>query len=473
MVGTKKIKLSLPHVYTLALILIIITAALTWILPSGEFQHHTINTAAGEREVAIAGTYEQVDKVSEDGSDLRQGLAEILMAPTIGIQRAAAVVAFILLLGGTFKIIEKTNALNAGMQRIVKKLKGRDLLIIPIVMILFGIAGSTYGMSEEVLPFYMLLLPIFMKMGYDSMTAFMVCFLGPQVGYAASTINPFSVLIAQAVAGIPGNPQLGFRFIQWIIFMIITIVFVMWYARKVKKDPEISITYEDDFKKREEFLDSHVDNYDFTFRHKLILAIFAGGLGLIIFGLLKYGWYMNEISMVFLGIGILAGIVGGLKEKEMAVEFVAGVKEFAYAAIIVGVCRGILVIAEDGMIIDTILNALANMLGNVPSYIFTSVMYISQSIIAFLVPSSSAQAALTMPVMGPLADLVGANPESAVTVLQYSNMFTNMLSPTAGMTVAGLAVCKISFGQWWKTIWKFYLVVTVLALVFCAISATL
>lgn len=355
------------------------------------------------------------------------------------------------------------------MQRVIKKLKGKEILIIPIVMILFGIGGTTYGMQEEVLPFYMLLMPLFLAMGYDSMTAFMTCFLAPQVGYAASTINPFSVLIAQGIAGIQGNPQLIFRFIQWIVFMIITIGFVMHYARKVKLNPTGSIMYQEDLKRHSD--GESVEELEFTLRHKLILIIFACGLMMVIFGLLKYGWYMNEISAIFLGMGIIIGIVGGLKEKEIAEEFVLGIKDFAFAAIVVGVCRGILVIGEDGMIIDTILNSLVNILGNAPKYVFTSVMYVVQSLIALLVPSSSGQAALTMPIMAPLSDLVGANPESAVTVLQYSNMFTNMMSPTAGCTVAGLAVCRISFGKWWKTIWKFYLFVTVLALVVCAVSA--
>lgn len=467
----EKKKISLPHVYTLAIGLIIIFAILTWILPSGEFQREIIQTSSGEREVAIAGSYEVIEKVTEEGN-LKQGLMAMLQAPTKGIQSAAQVVGFILLLGGTFAIITKTNAISAGMQGVVRKLKGKTFLIIPIVMILLGIGGTTIGMSEEVLPFYILLMPIFFKLGYDSMTTFMICFLAPQVGYAASTINPFSVLIAQGVAGIQGNPQLGFRFLQWIIFMAITIIFVMYYAKKVKNNPQSSITFKDDIKKKKEFLEN-TEEIEFTIRHKLVLLTFAIGLGLIIFGLLKYGWYMNEISAIFLGVGIISGIIGGLKEKEIAEEFVKGVMEFAYAAAIVGICRGILVIAEDGKIIDTILNSLVNLLGNAPKAVFTSVMYFAQSLIALLVPSSSGQAALTMPLMAPFADLMGANPESAVTVLQYSNMFTNMISPTAGMTVAGLAVCKISFGQWWKTIWKFFILVTIIALIFCTISAML
>lgn len=467
----KKKKFELPHVYTIAFLLIVIFGILTWVIPSGQFERTVIDTAAGEREVAVAGTYQQVDKVDAEGNDLRQGIMEILMAPTRGIQAAADVVAFVLLIGGTFAIITKTNALNAGMNRLIKLLHGKDILIIPIVMVLFSVGGTTFGMSEEALPFYAIFMCVFLSLGYDSMTAFMVCFMGPQVGYCASTVNPFNVLIAQGIAGIHGNPQLGFRFLQWAIFTALGIAWVMMYANKVKKNPEISITYKDDFEKKKEFLAEGADVDDsFSLRQKLVLLTFAVGMGIIVFGLVKYGWYMDEISMVFLGMGLLAGIVGGLSEKEMANEFVEGMKDFAYAAVIIGIARGILVVAEGGMIIDTILNAMAGMLAGAPTAVFTTMMYIVQSLLTILVPSSSGLAALTIPVMAPLTDLMGVNPEASVTCLQYANQIMNTVSPTAGMTVAGLAVCKISFPQWWKTSWKFVLIMTVLGIAFTAIS---
>lgn len=254
--------------------------------------------------------------------------------------------------------------------------------------------------------------------------------------------------------------------------MAITIFFVMCYAAKVKKNPQSSITFLDDKLKRHEFSAGDV-NEKFTTRDKLVLWIFAIGMVIIVYGILAHGWYMDEISGVFLAMGILMGIAGGLSEKEIAEEFVIGVKDLAFAAVVIGVCRGILVVAESGMIIDTILSFLSGALANVGSIAFVSVMYLVQSLLSLLVPSSSALASLTMPIMAPLCDLQGVNPEASVTVLQFANSLTNMLSPTAGMTVAGLAVCKISFGQWWKTIWKFFLVITVLAIVFCSISALL
>jgi len=360
------------------------------------------------------------------------------------------------------------------MAALIKILKDKDVLIIPVAMILFGIGGTTFGMSEEVLPFYAILIPLFMAMGYDSMTAFLVCFMGPQLGYIASTINPFNVLIAQGIVGIEGNPQLWLRGITWVIMMAMGIVWVMRYAKKVKDDPTSSITYQDDFEKRVEFsVTDDVMDVEFTGRQKGVLAVFAAGMCLIVWGLVTQGWYMDEISAVFTGMGILGGIVGGLTEKEMADEFVKGMADFAYAAVVIGLARSILVIAENGMIIDTILESLVNLLSGVPTPVYTTFLYIVLGLLSFLVPSSSGLAALTMPILGPLTQLVGVNPEAAVTALAIANQTINTISPTAGMTVAGLGVSRISLEQWWKTCWKFMILLIVVGIVITAISGML
>ena len=211
-----------------------------------------------------------------------------------------------------------------------------------------------------------------------------------------------------------------------------------------------------------------VTNEHREFRNYLVI-----GMVIVVVGLVKNGWYMNELSMCFLGMGILMGIFGGMNETEIAEEFINGVKDIAFAAMVIGFCSGIMVIAQDGMIIDTILNALSGLVEKSNNVVFSAVMYVVQSLLTLLVPSSSGLAALSMPIMAPLCDLHGVNPEVAVTALQYGNQLTNLMSPVAGTTVAGLAICKISFGQWWKTIWKMFLIMAVIAIVFCTISAGL
>ena len=468
--GIKQFKA--PHVYAIIFALMVIFAVLTWIVPSGSYQRQEVNG----REVTVAGTYEQsektyIDEETGDEVDLRQGVFDVLQAPTRGIQEAIEVVAFILIVGGSFQVITKTGAITSGMGRVVRRFKNKDILIIPIAMVLFALGGTSFGMVEETLPFFAIFMPIMMAMGFDSMTAFMVVFVGARTGYIASTINPFNVLIAQGILGIQGNPQLWLRMIAWVVLTAVAITWVVLYARRVKKNPESSITFEDDIAKKVEFAaDESALDAEFTGRQKGVLAVFIAGMCLIIWGLVTQGWYMNEISAVFLAMGLLAGVIAGFSQDVIAQEFVAGIADFAFSAIVVGLARGILVIASDGMIIDTILNALATGLGGIPAVLFTTLLYAVENLLAILVPSSSGLAALTAPIFGPLTELMGLNPEAAVWALSMGSATMSLICPTSAILVAGLGVCKIKLGQWWKTVWKFFLVVSLINIVFVAIS---
>lgn len=468
--GIKQFKV--PHVYAIIFALMVIFAVLTWIVPSGSYQRQEVNG----REVTVAGTYEQsektyIDEETGDEVDLRQGVFDVLQAPTRGIQEAIEVVAFILIVGGSFQVITKTGAITSGMGRVVRRFKNKDILIIPIAMVLFALGGTSFGMAEETLPFFTIFMPIMMAMGFDSMTAFMVVFVGARTGYIASTINPFNVLIAQGILGIQGNPQLWLRMIAWVVLTAVAITWVVLYARRVKKNPESSITFEDDIAKKVEFAaDESALDAEFTGRQKGVLAVFIAGMCLIIWGLVTQGWYMNEISAVFLAMGLLAGVIAGFSQDVIAQEFVAGIADFAFSAIVVGLARGILVIASDGMIIDTILNALATGLGGIPAVLFTTLLYAVENLLAILVPSSSGLAALTAPIFGPLTELMGLNPEAAVWALSMGSATMSLICPTSAILVAGLGVCKIKLGQWWKTVWKFFLVVSLINIVFVAIS---
>ncbi len=468
--GIKQFKV--PHVYAIIFALMVIFAVLTWIVPSGSYQRQEVNG----REVTVAGTYEQsektyIDEETGDEVDLRQGVFDVLQAPTRGIQEAIEVVAFILIVGGSFQVITKTGAITSGMGRVVRRFKNKDILIIPIAMVLFALGGTSFGMAEETLPFFAIFMPIMMAMGFDSMTAFMVVFVGARTGYIASTINPFNVLIAQGILGIQGNPQLWLRMIAWVVLTAVAITWVVLYARRVKKNPESSITFEDDIAKKVEFAaDESSLDAEFTGRQKGVLAVFIAGMCLIIWGLVTQGWYMNEISAVFLAMGLLAGVIAGFSQDVIAQEFVAGIADFAFSAIVVGLARGILVIASDGMIIDTILNALATGLGGIPAVLFTTLLYAVENLLAILVPSSSGLAALTAPIFGPLTELMGLNPEAAVWALSMGSATMSLICPTSAILVAGLGVCKIKLGQWWKTVWKFFLVVSLINIVFVAIS---
>ncbi|MFD1175003.1 YfcC family protein [Paenibacillus puldeungensis] len=468
----KRWKWSLPHSYTLIFGIIILMAALTWIVPSGQFDHKDVTVDGMTKSAIVPGTYHTVPKTSEAGS-LRAGIQQILSAPMEGVINAADVVAFVLIVGGAFGIILQTGAIDRALVALARRLKNKGILVIPIAMLIFSLGGSTFGMSEETIPLYAIFISLMFALGFDSMTAILILFLGTQIGYVGSTTNPFSVLIAQGVAGVEGNPQLWLRFIEWIVFTGVSIAFTMWYAHRVKKHPEKSVVFKNDQLNRSLFLKEDTgEAVVFSFRDKLIIGGFVATLGLIVWGILSKGWYMTEIGAVFLALGLFAGIVSKMNQRELAESFVKGCGEFVYAAVIIGLARGILVIAENGMIIDTILNSLADLLKGLPSYAFTTIMLLVHNVITFLVPSSSGEAALTMPVLAPLGDLVGINREAIVTAYQFGNGLTNLISPTGGVLLAGLAIARINFGQWIKVIIKFFFVLWIIAAIFAAISAS-
>lgn len=467
--GNAKRQISMPHVYTLIVFLMVAVAVLTWIIPSGSFDRQDVQIGSSTRSVTIAGTYQTVDKVSDDG-DLRQGFFDVITAPTRGIQAAVDVVAFVLIVGGAFQIITKTQAIAVGMRALIRLLRDKDIVVIPISMALFSLGGSTIGMSEETLPFFAIFVPIMLSMGFDSMVAFMIVFVGASIGYMASTINPFNVLIAQGIIGIQGNPQLWLRGIAWVVMTAAAIVWVMLYARRVRSNPKSSIVYASDLAKQTGSVSQEGGEVEFSVRQRIVLCIFGIGLAAIVWGLITQGWYMDEISGVFFLTGIAAGVVSGMNEHEIASEFVNGMADFAYSAVVIGFARAILVLMQDGQIIDTILNALARALAGTPAVVYVAAMFVVLMILAFFVPSSSGLAALTMPILGPLTELMGMNPEAAVTALTFASKIVTMVNPLSAITVAGLAICGITLDQWFKTFWKFMLVCIVAGIAFSTIS---
>lgn len=466
-----KIKWAMPHCYALIFFIIILVALLTWCIPSGSFDYHSVTLPSGEtKSVVIPGSYHQLEKVSDEG-DLRQGITAVLAAPMEGVIKAADVIAFVLIVGGAFGVIVRTGAIDRGLVALAERLAGKGILVIPIAMSLFSLGGATFGMSEEVIPLYAIFISLMFALGYDSMTALLILFLGTQVGYIGSMTNPFSVLIAQGVAGIEGNPQLWLRAIAWLVFTLLSIVYTMWYAQRVKRYPQKSPVYENDCRNREQFLSVQNSTVHFSIADQVIIIAFVLALAVISWGLITRGWYMVEIGSVFLALGLFSGIVGRMGVSGMADNFVEGCKEFVYAAVVIGLARGILVVAENGRIIDTMLFGMSEMLQGLPQYAFTTLMLLGHNVITLFVPSSSGEAALTMPVLAPLGDLVGINKEAMVMVYQFGNGLTNLISPTGGVLLAGLSIARIGIGQWIRAVAPLFPVLWIVSAVFAAISA--
>ena len=413
---------------------------LTWLVPSGVFD--TRETDDG-RTVVIPGTYHEVESNP-------QGLDDFFTAPIKGIIDAAETIGFVLIVGGAFGVINSTGAIEAGIGRATRIFGKRNMLIIPICMLLFGLGGTTFGMCEETLPFYMIFIPLMMAMGYDSLTGLSIVYIGAAAGTCASTVNPFSVGLAQSLAELAPGSGIVYRGIIWIIMMAVAIAFVMLYARKVKKDPEKSVVYSLDQVNRETFKINDGEIKEFTRRDGAVLLVFGLGMAVMVWGVLAQGWYTQEISMIFMMIGVFGGIAGRLKQDEIADAFISGAKDLIYAALVIGLARGIILVAQDGKIIDTILNAAAGLLGGLPKTLFINLMLIIQNIICFFVPSSSGHAALTIPIMAPLADLVGVSRQNIITAYQFGTGITSFITPTNGVLMACLTMAKIPWAKFIK-----------------------
>ena len=407
-------------------------------------------------------------------------LAQVMRAPFDGFKNAIDVCLFVIVLGGFLAMVNKTGALDAGIATLVRKLGDRDTLLIPVLMLAFGICGSTYGMMEETIPFYILLASVTFAMGFDSMVGALVVLLGAGLGTLGSTVNPFSAVIASNAAGTVFTEGIAVRAFALVVGAIVFLLYLHWYAKKVKADPKFSYSYEDreKFNAQWELDESGAAAREFGLRKKIVLVIFVAAFIIMIVGVMNLGWWFPQMAAEFVTLSILVMFIGGtgkdgVGEAKMVDAFGAGASSLVPVALIIGLARGVLVIADNGMIIDTILNAMAMGLADVAPAVYTTILYVVENLLTILVPSSSSLAALTMPIFGPLTELVGLNPEGAVTALCLAEPMMTIIAPTSAILVAGLAVCKISLEQWWKTCWKWWLLMSAVCIGFTAISAML
>lgn len=434
----KKKKITIPHTYAIIFSLIVVMAILTWIVPSGQFDTTEING----RMVVVSGTYKEVESNP-------QGLSNIFLAPILGFIESADIIGFVLLIGGSFAIVNKTGAIQAGIATVIKKLNGKDMLIIPISMFLFGLAGSVLGMAEELIPFYMIFVPMMCSLGYDALTGMAIVFLGSEVGFMASTTNPFTVGIAQALANVAPGSGIEYRAIIFLVFISIASLFVMAYAKKVKKKPELSLVY-NLYENEENSQDDNFSIEKLDFRKSLVLVIFGIGISMIVFGILYQEWGIINIAMVFTAIGILGGIVGGIRQEEMSETFISGMNDVVSAAFVIGFARGIVIIAQDGKIIDTLLNSAALVLQGLPKVIFINLTMLFEVCMGFLIPSGSGLAALTIPILAPLSDLVDVSTQLVITAYHLGKGIISLVMPTSGILLVALSIAKVPYSKWIK-----------------------
>ena len=454
----------MPTAYTILFLLLILVAAATWIIPAGSYDY-----ADG---VPIAGTYHAVEQNP-------QGPGDVLRAAFSGFYDAVDVCVFILMVGGFLGVVMKTGAVDAGVADIIRRLGGREKWLIPILMVLFGLGGTTYGMWEETMAFYPLLIPVFLAAGYDAVVGISVILLGAGAGVIASTVNPFATGIAAGFAGVSLGDGILLRLLELVAFEAAAIWFVMAYAAKVKRDPARSVVGVG-AGKIQVAVDGQVD---FTPRRKLIMVLFTATFLLMVYAVIPFdemglplpvlGWWFPELSALFLAAGVIIGLIGRLGEAAPAATSVAGCADLLGVAFIIGISRGITVLMRDGAITDTILHWGEGALSGTGPVAFTLLVFLLYLPLTILIPSSSGLATLSIPVVAPLGKFAGVGGDLVVTAFQSASGLVNILTPTAAVVMGALALGHVSYDRWLKYVWKLMAVFFLLALAFLAAGTAL
>ena len=482
----------MPSSYTVLLIIIAIMAVMTWIIPAGAFVDGVYKAQPqnpqGIWDVLMAPIRAMLGTSPEEGSLIKETSAAIDVA------------FFILMVGGFLGVVNETGMLDTGIASIVKKYKGREKMLILVLMPLFALGGTTYGMGEETMAFYPLLVPVMMAVGFDSLTGVAIILLGSQIGCLASTLNPFATGIASSTAGVGLGEGIILRLIFWVVLTGLSTWFVYKYADKIQKDPTKSLTYatrEEDMKFFNVGEDDDNVNSTLTKKQKQVFVLFVltfvlmvlsfipwSGLGIKFFdnfnswltGLPVVGqiigsstaalgtWYFPEGAMLFAFMGILIGIVYGLKEEQIISSFMAGAADLLSVALIVAIARGIQVIMNNGMITDTILNWGKQGLSGLSSQVFIVLTYIFYLPMSFLIPSSSGLASATMGIMAPLGEFVNVRPSLIITAYQSASGVLNLIAPTSGIVMGALALGRINIATWWKFMAKLVVAVIVITI---------
>ncbi|WP_044204283.1 YfcC family protein [Flammeovirga sp. OC4] len=442
----------LPDTLVIASVILLVFIGLTWLIPAGEYSRELLNG----RNILVPGSYQEVEASP-------QGITSFFTAPLKGFISASEIIAFIFVVGGAFGMMNSTGAIEAGLQGLVNWSNKHTLykkIVIPFITVIFSIAGATFGMSEEVLVFILVTIPMAKAMKLDPIVGVAIPFVGAGVGFAGAVSNPFTIGIAQAIAEVPLFSGWQYRIFVWGVFTTIGVAYIMRYVLMISADPSKSLMPES--VGSDQTLKS-AEKVHLTWQRILVLLLFALGIVLLVIGVAKYEWYMIEIGGLFFAIGVVSCLVCGVNLEKMNGSFVKGAKEMMTAALVVAFCKGILIIASDGKIIDTVLNSIATAVNGLPKVASIEAMFLFQSLLNTFLPSGSGQAALTMPIMAPLSDLLGISRQIAVLAFQFGDGLTNLIIPTSGVTMGVLSIAKIPYDVWVKWMGPLLVILMVVA----------
>src|SRR6516162_1198780 len=499
----KKPGFQFPSTFAILFALTIVVAILTWIIPAGVYNlddhgnpkpgtyHEVPRNPQGVGDILLAPINGMYGILSNPGPLLPEhNPNEAVQAGNVSVYNEGAlygsigVALFVLVIGAFITMTMKSGAIAAGIGSVTKALQGREIFLIPALMLLFALGGTTFGMGEETLGFYPIIIVLFMGLGYDTLTAAATIALGAGLGVAASTINPFATGIASDAAGISISEGLVLRIVMFIVFVAIGIFFVMRYANRVKADPSRSIVADLRERHRREFLgkeSEHEELPELTTRRKLILGVFGLSFLILIYSVIPWndlglpfptlGWWFGELSALFLLAAVIIGLIAGYGDQEIVETFVQGARDFLSPALIIAVARGVTVLMKNGLIIDTVLNWLEGLVAGTGSVAFANLMYIINLPLAFLVPSSSAHATLAMPILAPLADFAKLPRSIVVTAYQSASGLLNLITPTSVIIMGALAVARTGYDRWFRFVWPMLLFILVATMILLSLAA--
>lgn len=442
---------------TLAMIyvLVIIVAALTWIVPGGEYQREIKN-----------GRTQVVPESFQFVKSTPQGIGAMLTAPIKGFIEASQIIVFLFVIGGTFSVIQGTGAIHVGVQRMAKRFSDKPYLrkfFIPVSMLLFSIGGTVFGMCEETMPFVLIFIPLSLSLGYDTIVGTAIPFLGAAAGFAAAIINPFTVGIASSIAEVPLSSGMAYRAIIWVLSTFFMTLFVMRYAARISKDPQKSPVYELD-QERRKTLSTNSEIKVLSRSQKWVLISFGLGILLLIYGVLQYHWFIIEIAGLFFALAMISGLLGRQSLDQFTDHFKAGAKDMMGVALIIACARALLIVASEAKILDVMLYNLAGLISQMHPIFAAQSMFVTQGIINFFVHSGSGQAMLTMPVMSPLTDVLGITRQTAILAFVFGEGWINPILPTSGVTMGVLGLAGLSWEKWARWMLPIQLFFFILAL---------
>ncbi|MDF2677180.1 MAG: putative rane protein [Bacillota bacterium] len=469
----------IPHTLVLIYLVVIFCSIMTYFIPVGVFDVEQKTYVQNGEEVTRTVLKPETFRIvkDENGNSIKYnaplfgtedfgGKTGALNAVFEGMVSgdkwgpAVGVIAFVLVIGGAFAIVMRTGAIDNGLNTIISISNGKEYLIIPLVYTMFSLGGATFGMNEEVIPFVMILAPMTVAMGYDSVTALMITIVASEVGFATSWMNPFGVALAQSIADIPVLSGAGFRMVMWLFFTIMGVIFTMNYARKIKKNPSLSVSYESDDHFRN--ISGNIEiKSKLGIGDKLVLLTVVLTVIWVVYGVVAYSYYIPEIASQFFVMGLISGIIGvifklnNMEIDDIATSFQKGAADLLGAALVIAIARGILIVlggvdANTPSVLNTILSKAGNLISVFPPAISAWFMFIFQSIFNFFIISGSGQAALTMPLMAPLSDIAGVTRQVGVLAYQLGDGFTNLIFPTAGVLIACLSAARLDYIKWAK-----------------------